>query len=415
MRTARKLFLLTLTVVCLTTLNLSEAKKPDNPGGGGDGGGGQNDSARFSVTELPVEGLPVVVTDPDANDIVTVAVDSDEAGYVSAAYVLLDRSSGIVLESGFLPEPLFVDPNDGVMKNGGSGPIGANSVGEIVGYAQTFDPDLVDDVSPPRAIYWSDDGDGYDFEVLPILPGFFRSSACGINSSGDIVGFIGPWRDRGKAVLWEAGTHNIVDLNTPAIAAQGWELFVANDINDAGLIVGSGYLNGVSRGYLLDRDTETVWPTPLIGPADQSDAYRINEMGRVIGTAWDGESIHYGTDPDFVLGYSWDPFSPDAVTLPSVTENTGHAFYLNDFNAVTGNSFIPIDDYSSTIDSVPTLWEIDANGNVNTTELQNVIEKKSYTLQYCGDINNDGWIGVKARTFIKRIHRRPAVLLIPNN
>ena len=52
---------------------------------------------------------------------------------------------------------------------------------------------------------------------------------------GVIVGTSGD-----RAVLWDANTLAIEELNTVATAALGWELTSAIDINDAGLIVGAG-------------------------------------------------------------------------------------------------------------------------------------------------------------------------------
>lgn len=398
-------FVLTITGLTLITGASTTAGKP--PGGGGGGA----TSTRFSVIELPIEGFPKL-SEVGPDGIVTVAIDSDEAGYVSAAYAYVRHSDGRVLASGFLPEPPFVDPNDGVMKNGWSNRGDVNDFGDIVGDAATFDPAATEDPSPARAILWTDDGSGYEYTLLPMLPDCSSSRAFGINNWGDIVGMNGPFRD-GVAVLWDAASQSVIDLNTPAIAAQGWDLFIAYDINDAGVIVGTGYLNGAFRGFVLDRETQAIWAVPLIGPAIANDAPCINTNGRVVGSAWDGEGRHYGTNPDYILGYSWSGPGAVPIALPSVTANTCHATDLNDLGVTVGQSYIPTDDPFAPY-TVPTLWEFALNGDVITTDLQSQIPSKPYTLVNCLDVNNDLWIGVRARKFVRGSYWWPAAILVPN-
>ncbi len=71
-----------------------------------------------------------------------------------------------------------------------------------------------------------------------------------INNHGQVVGWsaISPTSGLNHAVLWEGG--DILDLNDLHDGA-GWDLRWANDINDAGQIVGWGRFNGYTRGFLL--------------------------------------------------------------------------------------------------------------------------------------------------------------------
>ena len=123
----------------------------------------------------------------------------------------------------------------------------------------------------------------------------------GINNQGDIVGHAGQAGRRGSAVIWCAGALEAFDLNTEATAALGWRLLGADDINDAGLVVGNGLLDGVFRGYLLDLDTGEIRPVPLVVPETGNYARRLNEAGHVIGDAWDGEGSPWNPDPDDYL------------------------------------------------------------------------------------------------------------------
>jgi uncharacterized membrane protein len=399
---------LVLTAVVCFTAAPALAQKGKKPGGGGGGGS----STRFTVIELPFRGTPVAISDADATGVVTIAIESDEGGYGSGAFVHMDRDSGTVLASGFLPKLPFVDPNYGSLKSGSSSVADANVGGEIVGSMRV---ELDNVTSGP--VLWSFDGTGYDFRILPLLPDHVGAHAQGINNWGDIVG-----SSRSGdfdvfslvAVLWDAETHTPVDLNTEATAAAGWHLFQAFDINDDGLVVGGGLLDGNPRGYILDPLSGSIWAVPLIGPATRNVAASINASGRVAGFASNGDGMYQGTDPDYVQAFAWDGPGAVPVILPSVTNNTSHAFVLNDAGAVVGNSYYQTGDLLDPA-SIPTLWEFDDQGNVVATELAAAIPNKpSYELRTAACINNDGWIGLSGRKFEKGKYTSPALLLIPN-
>jgi probable HAF family extracellular repeat protein len=79
------------------------------------------------------------------------------------------------------------------------------------------------------------------------------SYAWGINASGQVVG-----DSDGHAFLYSGST--MTDLNTLIDPASGWTLRAAEGINDAGQIVGCGYINGQTHAFLLD----TPEPTTLL-------------------------------------------------------------------------------------------------------------------------------------------------------
>lgn len=68
-------------------------------------------------------------------------------------------------------------------------------------------------------------------------------AAMDVNESGQIVGFTN------SATLW-TNTGQRYDLNT-LVDADEWDLVSASAINDQGQIVGTGYLDGEIRAYLL--------------------------------------------------------------------------------------------------------------------------------------------------------------------
>lgn len=84
------------------------------------------------------------------------------------------------------------------------------------------------------------------------------SAAYDINSSNEIVGSAStPDNLDVHAVLFSDG--EVIDLNALVVADSGWVLNEALSINDFGLIVGRGTLNGQQRGFLL---TPTAIPEP---------------------------------------------------------------------------------------------------------------------------------------------------------
>ena len=78
------------------------------------------------------------------------------------------------------------------------------------------------------------------------------SSALAINNGGQVVGVSSPSffsSDGERAFVYDGGA--MQDLNTLVPATSGLVLTSASDINDAGQIVASGLVNGVSHAFLL--------------------------------------------------------------------------------------------------------------------------------------------------------------------
>jgi hypothetical protein len=78
------------------------------------------------------------------------------------------------------------------------------------------------------------------------------SLVAGMNEAGVGVGAIGPPGDH-HAALFERGV--AYDLNTLIPPGSGWTLTKANAISNAGVIVGTGVLNGQQRAFALDLAT----------------------------------------------------------------------------------------------------------------------------------------------------------------
>ena len=117
--------------------------------------------------------------------------------------------------------------------------------------------------------------------LLAPLPGDTASSAFGINSAGDKVGSSArddspPSAFHQTAVLWDANDqpHDLLPLSTNN---AGWVFVAAVGINDAGAIVGKGFLNGEPHGFLL---TPQHPPTPIAPPLPAPVADDFNGDGK---------------------------------------------------------------------------------------------------------------------------------------
>jgi probable HAF family extracellular repeat protein len=93
----------------------------------------------------------------------------------------------------------------------------------------------------------------YDIETgemidLGLPAGYLSAEALAINSAGHVVGMAFSCCDAAAFLYDGTSMHILNDLVTPG---SGWSLIEANDINDAGWIVGRGMHNGLERGFLM--------------------------------------------------------------------------------------------------------------------------------------------------------------------
>jgi probable HAF family extracellular repeat protein len=68
-----------------------------------------------------------------------------------------------------------------------------------------------------------------------------------INNATQIVGEMG---SEPRAFIWSEMT-GLLDLNSMVPASSGWHLAAATEINDSGQIIGSGFLNGETRAFVM--------------------------------------------------------------------------------------------------------------------------------------------------------------------
>ena len=134
---------------------------------------------------------------------------------------------------------------------------------------------------------------------LGTLPGSSSSSAYGINSFGQVVGYSyfedGPYYRR--AFMWQNGT--MQDLGTLGGDSH------ANDINDNGQVVGWSYTTGgSSHAFLWQNGVMT--DLGILG-GNSSYAYAINSNGVIAG------SVDFGTAG--IHAVLWEPIIPEPSSL----------------------------------------------------------------------------------------------------
>jgi probable HAF family extracellular repeat protein len=118
-----------------------------------------------------------------------------------------------------------------------------NNAGQVVG--------ISDAPTGQRAFLWQADRGMMDLGELPQGNGY--SSAWGVNERGHAVGVSDSARGF-VAFVWspETGMRDLNDLIDPTDPLKPQMSFsAAYDINDRGQIVGSAFINGVTRAYLL--------------------------------------------------------------------------------------------------------------------------------------------------------------------
>jgi probable HAF family extracellular repeat protein len=149
---------------------------------------------------------------------------------------------------------------------------GVNDQGQVVGWSTTASLETACDFDlagcPMHAVLWAQSGGISD---LGTLSGDTISTALDINFFGQVIGSSGStlaeqgWGGTGgsgfdgdggaiavvgRPFIWSA-QGGMRDLNTRIPMCSGWVLNSVSAINVWGQIVGSGTLNGQSRGFLL--------------------------------------------------------------------------------------------------------------------------------------------------------------------
>ena len=135
----------------------------------------------------------------------------------------------------FDPDRGMIILNDGPFPK--SGGLVINDLGQVAGLVCVTE-------GLPCDFYIFRYTDGVGFELLGVLGDGDSADPAAINELGDVVGQSG-----GSATLWRAGM--AIDLNMLLPAGSGWMLLDARDINDSGVVVGYGILDGLTQAFSM--------------------------------------------------------------------------------------------------------------------------------------------------------------------
>ena len=181
-------------------------------------------------------------------------------GGISRAFAI--NEAGLVVGESELPSGAMraFRWSGGTMTNLGTLPGGQSSHARAVNDAGQIAGDS-DNGSFQRGFLYN----GGPLIALNPVSGDNTSGAAGLNSSGWAVGVSHNFGFEGRAALWLAGSTVALDLNTMLPSGSGWQLLSAQDINDAGQIIGLGRLNGNYEAFLLTPIPEPAMLAPVLG------------------------------------------------------------------------------------------------------------------------------------------------------
>ncbi len=120
---------------------------------------------------------------------------------------------------------------------------GINDAGLVVGYSMNVS-------NQAHATAWTSDATAVDLGTL----GGTLSQALAVSNNGTIVGMSRTAAGATHACMWQGGT--LTDLNDLIDPASGWVLETAYAVNDHGVVVGDGRLEGALRAFRLTITSE---------------------------------------------------------------------------------------------------------------------------------------------------------------
>lgn len=248
--------------------------------------------------------------------------------------------------------------------------VGSSSTGQTVG-------ELIGTGSSTgitRAFHWKD-------VIITELPPFnlytpenngsttnYHSTANDINDAGVIVG--NSQRIAGMpavATVWENGV--AIDLNTLLPPGSGWVLTNADGINDRGDITGTGTFGGVSRAFLLERRAENDMPSFVKG----ADIEHIgNNSGAQSFPAWVTAIKDGDVEVEQALTFNVQVTSGASIfaAAPALSANGTLSYTLSGVSGVATLAVSLTDDATAGSDALTTEVQTFIVTSLSTTERQ---------------------------------------------
>ena len=239
------------------------------------------------------------------------------------------------------------------------------------------------------ATYWDTSGTSTLLNHLSTFTnGVTKSSALGINNSGQIVGYSPNASNVSRAVLWTT-SGSVTDLG----GLGGTGVAQASAINNNGIAVGYSSIQSNNQTHA------TVWDTKANNISDlglltingisggPSYAYGVNDLGQVVGGA---------VSPTSINNFYWKQAAlfdnGQVIALDNITNALGaQANTINNKGQIVGTSFL----YStpSPATNRATLWDATTK---SATDLNSYLDaslvSSGWLLNNASDINDSGTI-----------------------
>lgn len=196
---------------------------------------------------------------------------------------------------------------------------GMNNAGQIVGYT-------VDD-NGSHAALWDAAGIHY---LDGVSSAFSNSQANAINNNGEIVGLSQFDSQYNHATYWSAGAHAVTDIGT--IANKGGSF--ANDINDHGVVVGSGTAEHGQHAFTYTVSGGIVdW-----GSFNSNVNAEIAGFNAINNSGLMGGTHYYFTDPykAMVADYNGKDQTLTNLSPLGARFTQGMVFDINDAGVIVG-------------------------------------------------------------------------------
>jgi uncharacterized membrane protein len=195
-----------------------------------------------------------------------------------------------------------------------------NGIGEIVGFAQKYAAGLA---KGNRALRWAP-GSTIPTELGTLgvrYDGYAYAIATENNSSGTTIGssdlYVNGSTGGFRAVRWDAGSTDAIELGNIGTAADGTTTSAATDINDAGRIVGFARVPTTS-GLLWEAllwEPGSTNPVDLNSFLDPNSGWYLEKAFGISNTNWvTGIGQYQGYDRQFLIQIP-DPASFALLTL----------------------------------------------------------------------------------------------------